>query len=99
MRYLKMLPGAPEFVEHPVWIERVDTVTSTQPGIFYPVVERGSYVQQGTKLGYVTDYTGNTVFEAHAPSAGVVLYVCSVPSMTKGGTIANIGVVAATPPQ
>ena len=27
------------------------------------------------------------------PAAGIVLYVCAVPSMTKGATIANIGVV------
>lgn len=99
MRYLKMLPGEVESVEHPVWIDHVDTVTSTTAGIFYPVVDRGTYVQQGTRLGYVTDYTGNVVFEAHSPSAGVVLYICSVPSMTKGGIIANIGPVAATPPQ
>jgi hypothetical protein len=28
-----------------------------------------------------------------APAAGIVVYVCSVPSMTKGGTIANVVVV------
>jgi len=33
------------------------------------------------------------IFEARAPVSGVVLYVCSVPSMTKSATIANIGVV------
>ena len=32
--------------------------------------------------------------EARAPVAGVVLYVCAVPSMMKGATIANVGVVA-----
>jgi hypothetical protein len=46
------------------------------------------------KVGYVTDYLGKVIFEARAPVAGVVLYVCAVPSMTKGATIANIGVVA-----
>lgn len=45
------------------------------------------------KIGYVTDYVGKTIFEARASAAGVVLYVCAVPSMTKGATIANIGVV------
>jgi len=94
MRYLKMLPGAPAYVEHPVWIEKVLTVTSEQTGIFYPLVRRGSYVEQGMKIGYVTDYLGKTVFEARAPAAGVVLYICAVPSMTKDATIANIGVVA-----
>jgi len=94
MRYLKMLPGAPTLVEHPVWIEAVETVSSDQTGIFYPLVARGTYVAEGMKLGYVTDYLGRKVFEARAPAAGVVLYVCSVPSMKKGETIANIGVVS-----
>src|SRR5213592_823571 len=94
MRYLKMLPGPPNVIEHPVWIERVVTVTSEQTGIFYPLVKRGTYVEQGMKVGYVTDYVGKIIFEARAPVAGVVLYVCAVPSMTKGATIANIGVVA-----
>jgi predicted deacylase len=94
MRYLKMLPGQPAVVEHPVWIEKVVTLASEQNGIFYPLVKRGTYVEQGMKVGYVTDYVGKPVFEARAPAAGVVLYVCAVPSMTKGATIANIGVVA-----
>jgi predicted deacylase len=94
MRYLKMLPGAPNVIEHPVWIEKVATIASEQTGIFYPLVKRGTYVEQGMKVGYVTDYLGKVIFEARAPVAGVVLYVCAVPSMTKGATIANIGVVA-----
>src|SRR6478672_131915 len=93
MRYLKILPGAPVVVEHPVWIEKVVTVASDQTGIFYPSVKRGTYVEQGMKIGYVTDYLGKVVFEARAPVAGIVLYVCAVPSMTKGATIANIGTV------
>jgi predicted deacylase len=89
-----MLPGTAAMVEHPVWIEKVLTLASDQTGIFYPTVKRGTYVEQGMKVGYVTDYVGNVIFEARAPAAGVVLYVCAVPSMTKGATIANIGVVA-----
>lgn len=94
MRYLKMAAGSPSVVEHPVWIENVVTLASEQTGIFYPLVRRGSYVEQGMKVGYVTDYLGRTIFEARAPARGVVLYICAVPSMTKGATIANIGVVA-----
>ena len=45
------------------------------------------------KLGYDTDYLGKVIFEARAPMSGVVLYVCAIPSMTKGATIANVGVV------
>jgi predicted deacylase len=91
MRYLKMLPGAASVVESPVWFGKIDTVASDQAGIFYPLVQRGSYVEQGTKIGTVTDYFGKTIYEARAPAAGVVLYICSVPSMKKGDTVANIG--------
>jgi hypothetical protein len=94
MRYLKMAPGSPSPVEHPVWIEKVVSLASEQTGIFYPLVRRGTYVEQGMKVGYVTDYLGKTIFEARATAQGVVLYICAVPSMMKGATIANIGVVA-----
>jgi len=93
MRYLKMLPGQVTIIEHPVWIERVVTLASEQTGIFYPLVKRGTYVEQGMRIGYVTDYLGKSIFEARAPATGVVLYICSVPSMTRGATIANVGVV------
>ena len=94
MRYLKMLPGSVTPVQNPVWIENVQTVTSDQNGIFEPLVERGTYVVPGMKIGTVTDYTGRTILEARAPVSGIILYICAVPSMTKGATIANIGVVA-----
>ncbi len=98
MRYLKMLPGDVKPIEHPVWIETVVGIPADQTGIFYPLVRRGTYVQEGMKVGYVTDYFGKTILEARAPTAGVVLYICAVPSMKKGDTIANIGVVAAKAP-
>jgi uncharacterized protein len=92
MRYLKVLEGAPKVVESPVWIERVATIASEATGIFYPLVKRGAYVQKGARVGYVTDYLGKTLLDARAPETGVVLFIRAVPSMTKGETIANIGV-------
>src|SRR5213596_668382 len=68
MHFLKMLPGAAVPVEHPVWIEKMESVTSDQSGIFYPVVRRCTYIEKGMRIGYVTDYYGKTIFEAHAPS-------------------------------
>ncbi len=97
MRHLKMLPGTPAPVEHPVWIERLADVASEQSGIFYPSVKRGAYVQAGMKVGHVTDYVGRPIFEARAKAAGVLLYVRAVPSVTKGDTIASIGVVGKAP--
>src|SRR5437867_6005002 len=98
MRYLKMLPGDVTFVENPVWIESVQNMASDATGIFYPLVRRGMYVAQGMKVGYITDYVGRTILEARAPASGVVLYIRAVPSMTKGETIANIGVVGKQAP-
>jgi uncharacterized protein len=97
MRYLKMIPGQAAMIEHPVWIGKVDTVSSDGTGIFYPVVARGTYVEQGMRIGYVTDYFGKIIYEARAPSAGVVLYICAVPSMKKGDTIANVGEITENP--
>ena len=94
MRYLKMIAGTVNSIEHPVWIEKVVSVASEQTGMFYPLVKRGTYVELGMNIGYVTDYVGKVVFEAKSPAAGIVLYICAVPSMKKGDTIANIGVVA-----
>jgi predicted deacylase len=98
MRYLHMLQGNVPTAEGVIWLEKVETVTSDQDGIFYPIMHRGNYVSVGMQIGYVTDYFGRTVQEVRAPIAGIVLYICAVPSMAKGGTVANIGVIAAKAP-
>jgi len=98
LRYLKALPGAAPEIENPVWIDHVATVSSQQSGIFYPLVRRGTFAEPGMKIGYVTDFFGKTIYEARAPEAGIVLYVCSVPSMKVGETIASIGVRAKQAP-
>ncbi|MBZ5536601.1 MAG: succinylglutamate desuccinylase/aspartoacylase family protein [Acidobacteriia bacterium] len=94
MQHLKMLPGTAAGVNRPVWIMRIIPVTSEQTGIFYPLVKRGTYVAEGMRIGYVTDYVGKLIFEAHAPATGILLYICAVPSMKKGDTIAYIGGLA-----
>ncbi len=97
LRYLKMLAGAPAPVEHPEWIGQITTVKSEHEGIFYSLAIPEAYVQQGMIIGYVTDYFGNKLADVPAPISGVVLYICSVPSMKKGDTIANIGEIASVP--
>jgi len=99
MRALKMLPGEPHYIENPVWLEKVVDVMSDGPGIWYPLVKRGSYAQAGMKLGYITDYFGKVILEPRAPEAGVILHVNAVPSLKKGDNIADLGVVASKPPQ
>jgi predicted deacylase len=93
MRHLKMLPGAPTPVENPVWIGSLHNVAAEIGGIFRPRVARGTYVQKGMKVGIVTDFFGQTLYEALAPESGVVLYVRAVPSAVNGDTLASIGAV------
>jgi predicted deacylase len=97
MRHLKMLPGAPAPVDHPVWIDHLADVTADQSGILYPLVKRGAYVSVGMKLGYVTDYVGKPLFDARAKESGVVLYVRAVPTINRGETIASVGVIGVEP--
>lgn len=98
LRLLKMIPGEPHPIEHPVWIRSLSDVPSPETGIFYPLVKRDTYVQAGRKLGDVTDYYGKVIFEARAPFSGIVLHICSVPSMNKGDSLATIGIIATEPP-
>jgi uncharacterized protein len=98
MRILKMLPGDARPVENPVWLDKVVDIVSDGPGIWYPLVKRGTYVQEGMKIGFVTDYFGKLIFEAHAPISGVILHINAVPSLKKGDNIANIGAIAAHAP-
>ncbi|HEX6502717.1 MAG TPA: M14 family metallopeptidase [Terriglobales bacterium] len=98
MRALGMLSGDPRPIQNPVWLDRVVDVLSEGPGIWYPLVKRGTYVQEGMKIGVVTDYFGKVILEARAPVAGVILHINAVPSLKKGDNIADIGVVAAHGP-
>src|SRR5713101_4657821 len=98
MRALKMLPGDPRPIENPVWIEKLVDVLADGPGIWYPLVKRGTYVSAGMKLGTITDYVGKIIAEPRAPVSAVVLHVNAVPSLKKGDNIADLGVVAAKAP-
>jgi predicted deacylase len=98
MRSLKMLPGDPHPIENPVWLDKLEDVLSDGPGIWYPLVKRGTYVSAGMKLGTITDYFGKVIAEPRAPVSGVLLHVNAVPSLKKGDNIADIGVPAAHAP-
>src|SRR5437660_4567816 len=98
MRALKMLPGDPHPIENPVWIEKLVDVLADGPGIWYPLVKRGTYVSAGMKLGIITDYVGKVIAAPRAPVSAVVLHVNAVPSLKKGDNIADLGVPAAKAP-
>jgi len=43
-----------------------------QDGIFYSLVVPESYVQQGMRVGYTTDYFGNKLVDIARPVSAVV---------------------------
>lgn len=99
LRYLAMLPGEVEFVNHPRWIGQTEVLRSPATGIWYPMVERNQSVRRGTEVGYVTDYFGATLAVVQAPLAGIVLYVVATPAMTEGEPVAMVGRLDDATPQ
>ena len=91
LRYLKMLPGEVELVRNPIWFERTQVLQSPHTGIWYPQVEPGQTVQEGTPLGYVTDFFGTRLSEIRAPFGGVVLYIVGTPATTEGEPVGMVG--------
>jgi predicted deacylase len=74
-----------------LWIDRGEVLTSGVTGIFYPAVERGHSVAQGTLVGRITDFHGKLLEEVKSPFAGFVLYVLGTPPISKGEPVAFIG--------
>src|ERR1700682_1299907 len=97
MRHLKMLPGVVTPVERPIWIGRYSVITSQRDGIFYPLVVPEAYVQKGMRIGYLTDYFGDIVWDVTSPVSGIVLYIGAVPSMKKGDNVGYIGEIVEAP--
>jgi len=93
LKLLGMRATGPDPVEHVVWIDRSEVLTSSFTGIWYPVVDRGHTVAQGTLVGRVTDFFGKTLQEIRAPFGGEVLYVVGTPAMNEGEPVAFIGQV------
>jgi hypothetical protein len=91
LRELGMRGADPPPVAAPVWIDRSEVLTSDATGIFYPLVDRGHTVAQGTLVGRITDFHGKVLQEVKAPFAGIVLYVLGTPPITKGEPVAFIG--------
>jgi predicted deacylase len=93
LKLLGMRATGPDPVEHAVWIDRSEVLTSKFTGIWYPAVERGHTVAEGTLIGRVTDFFGKTLQEIRAPFGGEVLYVVGTPAMNESEPVAFIGQV------
>lgn len=91
MKHLKMQAAGPDPVSHPVMLERSEVLRSGFTGIFYPLVEKGQTVADGSVIGRVTDFHGKVLEEIRAPFAGEILYVVGTPVMNKGEPVGFIG--------
>ena len=93
MAQLKMTKQAVKAVANPVWVEPLVTIAAERDGVFRPSVDRDAHVAKGAKVGTITDYVGRPLQEITAPDAGLIMFIRAIPSLKKGDTIANIGVV------
>jgi len=94
LRHMGMRPDGPPPVEHPLWIERSQVLVAGTTGLFYPAVEKGHTVAEGTVMGHITDFHGRTLETIRAPFAGEVLYVVGTPPVTKGEPVGFVGQVS-----
>jgi predicted deacylase len=95
MGHLKMARRAVVPVAKPVWVQNVVSIASEHSGMFRPAVNRDAHVVKGAKIGSITDYLNQPIQNIVAPEAGIILFVRAVPSLKKGDTLANVGVVKA----
>jgi predicted deacylase len=91
MRYLGMIPGGADFIDHPAWYAQTLVLQSPATGVWYPLVEPGQWVPAGKIVGYVTDYFGDRIADVTAPFAGVMLYVVKTPPTTQGEPVGMVG--------
>jgi predicted deacylase len=91
MRYLSMVPGPREMVDHPVWLEPSEVLWSPGTGTWHPVVRPDQYVMKGALLGRLTNYFGEVLAEVRSPLDGVVLYMVTSPAMGEGEPVGMVG--------
>ena len=71
MRWLKMLPGTPQKPPFRIGGHRVELAASME-GLYYPEVEPGALVGEGTLLGKLVSFSTLEVEEIRAPMRGFV---------------------------
>ena len=96
MRELDMIAGAPAQPTNPLFISERARIYSEHNGIWYAdsLVKTGDYVNEGTRLGVITDYHGNELETIRAPDSGVLLILFGTPPVNEGDNIVVVGKVA-----
>jgi len=93
MAFLKMGGSIAAPVRTPVWVDPIVSIAADRDGMFHPTVDRDAHVAKGARIGIITDYLNRPLQDITAPEAGIIMFVRAVPSLKKGDTLANIGVI------
>ncbi len=91
MRLFQLLEGQPDFLTEPVWIDRYEVVYSKTDGLFYPHVEKGTFVREGQLIGVTTDYLGVAKERLTSPFTGLILYIIQTPPTSVGEPLFEVG--------
>ena len=90
LKHFRMVSGEPERADIVVWLDRYEVLRAPATGLFYPAVKMGHTVAEGTLLGTVKDFFGETLAEIRAPFAGMVNYVVATPPVSEGEPLAMV---------
>jgi uncharacterized protein len=77
----------------PVFVDSGKRVQAEGGGMFFATAKRDTIVQEGSVIGYTTDYVGRRTGEIKAPVTGLVTFIRPVPSMWQGATLVNVAAV------
>jgi len=87
---LKMVTGPTIPVARVTWVGSDQRVRADSGGMFYPTAAKGSRVEKGAKIGWITDYVGRKMGDVLAPQTGAITFIRPVPTLTKGATIVTV---------
>ena len=87
----------PQQKQQPCLVKERKLIEAPLGGSWVPLVDTGAFVSRGTSLGYITDFYGRKqIFEASAPSDGLLLIRYESPPVLLGDTLAVIAVLNAS---
>lgn len=94
MRYLEMLPGAPEPPGEVIRMRDFIGMRSTRGGLLYTECELGARVKKGELLARVVDVYGDDVEHFHAPADGLFVRSTTLSTVAAGERVATVGLLA-----
>jgi predicted deacylase len=90
LRYVGIVPGAPDPVEPIMPLSRFHWVTSEHGGLCYLTVRPGARVERGEPVGEVRDYFGRPLGTVYAPAGGIVLFTVTTPATNAGDPLFSV---------